>query len=149
MKIHSFLLMCNWRHGYFKRQIFCPQESREVRRNDSTLAAGIKTLWDVGNALGQDSFSYWYFLWTLKDTAWSDAAGYDLSYSFVLMKSVTPFLVRVYEILDYFHYRRKDRKNKWFNFSLEWRPREVWRRLFVQIDVVVRNLLLTLLYMVN
>lgn len=76
---------------------------------------------------------------------WCSGAGF--AHSFGQMKSATPILERVYEILDYFHYRRG--KSKWFNFSLEWRPREVWSRLSVRIVVVVHNLLLPLLHVVD
>ena len=59
----------------------CPQESGGVRRGDSPLfSTGLpaSALWEVVTPLGQDSFSYWRFLWKLKDTARSDAVGQAL-----------------------------------------------------------------------
>lgn len=111
--------------------------------------AGIQTVWDTGAALGQDSLSYWFPLNTALVMQWLVTERYDLPYSSGLVKSVPPILVRVYETLDYFYYRREDRKKKWFNFSSKRGPREVWRELFFQVDVVIHNLLLFLLHMVN
>ena len=137
--------MCNWRHGCFKRHTILPSGKRgDQKRWLGLFSSGLPApgLGEVETALGQDSFSYWLCLWKAKGYSSEWRSGICFAYSFGRMKSVTPILVQVYEILDYSRYRRG--KSKWFNLSLEWRPREVWSRLFVQIVVVVHNLLLPL-----
>ena len=97
-------------------------------------AAGISTV-RGSNSSGAGQLFLLTFPLKAKGYSLEWCSGTGFAYSFGRMKSMTPILEQVYEILDYFHYRRG--KSKWFNFSLEWRPREVWSRLFVQIVVVV------------
>lgn len=82
--------------------------------------------WHVGTALGQKSISYCYFLWTLKDPAWSailiSCGRIWFATLFWTSEIYASILVRVYETLNYFHDRRKDRKKKWLNFLLKWGP---------------------------
>lgn len=100
------------RHGCLKRHTHFVH--REVRRNDSILFSSggrHQVACDTDKALSQDNFLYCYYLQILKDTAlgtqWLVAEGYDLPYSFGLVKSVPTILGRVYETSDYFYYGGK------------------------------------------
>ena len=131
MEIQSFPLMCNWRHGYFKRHTCVVL--REAGESEDAIprcfhpgcraaglpgcrAAGISTV-RGGNSSGAGQLFLLTFPLKAKGYSLEWCSGTGFAYSFGRMKSMTPILEQVYEILDYFHYRRG--KSKWFNFSLE------------------------------